>query len=72
MKNNSTLSRKVSELKEWLVNHKIFKEYNNKVEIDSKYQDYFIVENYGGSQNIKYKQNVLELIDMNSIFGMGK
>lgn len=63
---------KVSELKEWLVSHKIFKEYNNKVEIDSKYQDYFIVENYRGSQNIKYKQNILELIGMNSIFGIGK
>ena len=62
---------KVSELKEWLVSHKIFKEYQNKIEIDSKYQDYFIVENYRGNQNIKYKQNVLDLIGINSIFGVG-
>ena len=63
---------KVSELKEWLVSHKILKEYQNKIEIDSKYQDYFIVENYRGNQNIKYKQNVLDLIGINSIFGVGK
>lgn len=62
---------KVSELKEWLVSHKIFKEYQNKIEIDSKYQDYFVVENYRGTQNIKYKQNILDLIGMNSIFGIG-
>lgn len=63
---------KVSELKEWLVSHKIFKECKNKIEIDSRYRDYFIVENYRGNQNIKYKQNILELIGMNSIFGMRK
>lgn len=44
---------------------------NIKIEIDSKYQDYFIVENYRGNQNIKYKQNVLDLIGINSIFGVG-
>ena len=44
---------KVSELKEWLVSHKIFKEYQNKIEIDSK-----------------YKQNVLDLRGINSIFGV--
>ncbi len=64
---------KVSELKAWLISHKIFKEYQNKhIEIDSKYKDYFVVENYGGNQTIKYKQNVLELIEINSIFGMKK
>ncbi len=34
--------------------------------------NYFIVENYRGNQNIKYKQNVFDLIGINSIFGMGK
>lgn len=63
---------KVGELKEWLVSHKIFKEYKNKIEIDSKYRDYFVVENYRGNQNIKYKQNILELIESNSIFGERK
>jgi hypothetical protein len=62
---------KVSELKEWLVSHKILKEYQNKIEIDSKYKDYFIVENYRGNQNIKYKQNILDLIGINSMFGIG-
>ena len=60
---------KVSELKEWFINHKIFKQTQNKLEIDSKYKDYFIVENYRGSQSIKYKKGVLELINENSIFG---
>jgi len=43
-----------------------------KIEIDSKYQDYFVAENYRGNQNIKYKQNVLDLIGINSIFEIGK
>lgn len=60
---------KVSELKEWLINHKVFKQNQNKLEIDSKYKDYFIVENYRGNQTIKYKQDVLELIGASSIFG---
>jgi len=60
---------KVSELKEWLINHKIFKQYQDKVEINSKYKDYFIIENYRGKQNIKYRQDVIDLIDSNSIFG---
>ncbi|AEI14072.1 hypothetical protein Flexsi_0384 [Flexistipes sinusarabici DSM 4947] len=61
---------KVDELKEWFVTHKIFKQYQNKVEIDSNYKDYFIVENYRGNQTIKYKKDVLELISENSIFGV--
>lgn len=61
---------KVSELKEWFINHRIFKQTKNKLEIDSNYQDYFIVENYrGGNQTIKYKQDVIDLISGNSIFG---
>lgn len=61
---------KVSELKEWLVNHKIFKEYKNKIEVDSQYKDYFIVETYRGNQTIRYKQDILSLINSNSIFGV--
>ena len=52
--------------------NKMFKEYKNKIEIDSKYKDYFIVENYKGNQTIKYKYDVLNLIGASSIFGMGK
>lgn len=63
---------KVSDLKEWMINHKIFKSHQNKVEVDSNYQDYFIVENYRGSQTIKYKKDVLKLISENSIFGIGR
>ncbi|MBW6489238.1 hypothetical protein [Sulfurimonas sp.] len=63
---------KVSELKEWLINHKIFNKYQDKVEINSRYKDYFIVENYRGNQNIKYKQDVISLIGSNSIFGSVK
>jgi len=62
---------KVSELKDWLVSHKVFKECKNKIEIDSRYKDYFIVENYRGNQTIKY--DVLNLIGASSIFGnLGK
>lgn len=62
----------MSELKEWLISHKIFKINQNKIEINSNYKDYFIVENYRGTQNIKYKQDVIELLGSNSIFGIGK
>lgn len=44
---------KVSELKEWMISHKIFKSDKNKVEVNSNYKDYFIVENYRGTQTIK-------------------
>jgi hypothetical protein len=59
---------KVSELKEWMISHKIFKCDKNKVEVNSNYKDYFIVENYRGTQTIKYKKDVLDLISENSIF----
>ena len=61
---------KVSELKEWMISHKIFKSYEKRVEVNSNYKDYFIVENYRGNQTIKYKKDVLELISENSIFGI--
>ena len=60
---------KVSDLKEWMISHKIFKSHESKVEVNSSYQDYFIVENYRGNQTIKYKKDVLRLISENSIFG---
>lgn len=60
---------KVSELKEWMISHKIFTNYKDKLEVDKKYQDYFIIENYRGNQTIRYKKDVLDLINNNSIFG---
>ena len=33
-----------------------------------KYKNYFIVENYRGNENIKYKANILELFKNNSLF----
>lgn len=61
---------KVSELKEWMISHNIFKSHENQVEVNSNYKDYFIVENYRGTQTIKYKKDVLDLISENSIFGI--
>lgn len=63
---------KVSELKEWFINHKIFKQSQDKLEINSNYKNYFIVENYRGNETIKYKKDVLELIAGNSTFGVDK
>lgn len=63
---------KVSDLKEWMINHKVFRSYQNKLEIDNRYKDYFVVESYRGNQTIRYKIDVLELINGHSIFGMGK
>jgi hypothetical protein len=63
---------KTSELKEWLISHKVLKQSNNTLEIDSKYKDYFVVENYKGNQTIKYKYDVLELISAGSMFGMNR
>lgn len=61
---------RASELKEWMIRHKILKNHQNKLEVNSQYQDYFIIESYRGTQTIKYKQDILELIGENSIFGM--
>jgi hypothetical protein len=61
---------KVSELKEWMISHKIFKSHEKRVEVNSNYEDYFIIENYRGNQTIRYKKNVLDLIKSNSIFGV--
>jgi hypothetical protein len=63
---------KVSELKEWLVNHRIFKIHQNKIEINKEYKNYFIVENYRGNETVKYKHDVIELLSKNSIFGFGQ
>lgn len=60
---------KVSELKEWLINHKIFKVNHDKIEVNKQYEDYFIIENYRGNQTIKYKYDVINLLNKNSIFG---
>ncbi len=60
---------KVSELKEWLVNHRVFKINKNKIEINKEYKNYFIVENYRGNETVKYKHNVIELLSKTSIFG---
>lgn len=60
---------KASELKEWFINHNIFKQSSDKLEINSSYKNYFIIENYRGNETIKYKKDVLELIAGNSIFG---
>jgi hypothetical protein len=61
---------KASELKEWMISHKIFKSHKNKIEVNSNFKDYFIIENYRGNQTIRYKKNVLDLINENSIFGV--
>ena len=63
---------KVGELKDWFINQKIFNQTQDKIEINKNYKDYFIVENYKGTQTIKYKSNILELLNKNSIFGVGK
>ena len=60
---------KVGELKSWFISQKIFNQTKNKIEINKNYKEYFIVENYRGSQTIKYKNDVLELLNKNSIFG---
>jgi hypothetical protein len=60
---------KASELKEWFINNKILKQSSDKLEINNNYKNYFIIENYRGTQNIKYKKDVLDLIAGNSIFG---
>ena len=60
---------KASELKELFINNKILKQSSDKLEINNNYKNYFIVENYRGTQNIKYKKDVLDLIAGNSIFG---
>lgn len=63
---------KVGELKSWFINQKIFNQTQNKIEINKNYKDYFIIENYRGNQTIKYKNDVLELLNKNSIFGVEK
>ncbi len=63
---------KPSELKKWLIEHKILKENNKTIEINSKYEKYFIIEKYRGTQNIKYKLDILNLIESHSMFGMGR
>ena len=60
---------KVGELKSWFISQKIFNQTKNKTEINKNYKEYFIVENYRGSQTIKYKNDVLKLLNKNSIFG---
>ena len=60
---------KASELKEWFINNKILKQSSDKLEINNNYKNYFIIENYRGTQNIKYKKDILDLIAGNSIFG---
>ena len=63
---------KASELKEWLINHKVFTITKNKIEINKEYKNYFIVENYRGNQTVKYKYDVIDLLGKNSIFGFGQ
>ncbi len=63
---------KPSELKKWLIEHKVLEEKNKKIEVNSKYKNYFIIEKYRGTQNIKYKLDILNLIESNSMFGIVK
>lgn len=60
---------KANEIKKWLIDNDILKIYNDKLSINQKYKNYFIVENYRGNENIKYKANILELFKSNSLFG---
>lgn len=59
---------KASELRKWLINHKILKQSQDKIEINSNYKSYFIVQTYKGNQIIKYKKDLLKLISKNSLF----
>ncbi|WP_309498791.1 hypothetical protein [Sulfurovum sp.] len=63
---------KVSELKEWLVSHRVFKVNQTKVEINKEYKNYFIVENYRGKETVKYKYDVIDLLKKSTIFGVGQ
>lgn len=63
---------KTNELKKWLIEHKMLKEKDKKIEIEEPYKDYFIIEKYRGIENIKYKATIINLIASNSIFGYGK
>jgi hypothetical protein len=67
-----TTIHKTSDLKNWLINHKMLKEQNKTLEINRQYENYFIVETYKGAQSIKYKRDILTLIESNSIFGLMK
>ena len=68
-KRNYTNINKANEIKKWLIDNDILKIYNDKLSINQKYKNYFIVENYRGNENIKYKANILELFKSNSLFG---
>ncbi|MFX4153527.1 hypothetical protein ACOL23_01100 [Aliarcobacter butzleri] len=63
---------KVSELKERFINNKIFKQFQDKLEININYKNYFIVDIYRGNQIIKYKYDILDFISTSSIFGSVK
>lgn len=57
-----------TELKKWLIEQQIIRQ-KEKIEINEKYSNYFVIENYRGNQTIKYKLDLLNLLQSNSLFG---
>ena len=58
----------VKEFKDFLVRSHYLQQKGNQVMLSEQYSEYFIVENYRGKTNIRFKDKVLELVERSSLF----
>jgi hypothetical protein len=58
----------VKEFKDFLLQSKFVKQMGNQLVPSEQYADYFVVENYRGKTNIRFKSKIVDLIRGRSLF----